>query len=57
MTESEDVRCWRCDRKLFELQIEPGRVIPPNVVVNKKCDRCKAMNRIPLDKVYAVALP
>ena len=48
--------CWRCGRKLFELVLEADRVIPSGTVLRRKCDRCNALNRVPLDKLAASAL-
>ena len=49
------VRCWRCDHRIFDLELEPDRRIPAGVAVKRKCEKCKAINRIPLDKLLATA--
>lgn len=45
-----DVRCWRCDGKLFTNENAVGTVVI-------KCDRCKALNRVtmPLDRSVLAA--
>jgi len=48
-----EVRCWRCDRKLFEVHAE---TLPADVVIEEKCGGCKAKNRIPLDRLKPSAV-
>ena len=45
------IRCWRCDHRIFDIEVEAERRIPPGVAVRRKCEKCKAINRIPLDKL------
>ena len=51
------IRCWRCDHRIFDIEFEPERRIPPGVAVRRKCENCKAMNRVPLDKVTPTLYP
>lgn len=43
-----DVRCWRCNAKLFVVDNATGSAMI-------KCDRCKAQNRVELSKGLATA--
>ena len=49
--------CWRCKRKLFELQLETGVVVPAGLVLELPCGRCKAMSRVDLALMMAGDAP
>jgi hypothetical protein len=51
-----EARCWRCERKLFEVEIAPGTAVPAGITVKKQCERCGATNAVPLDRLCAFAL-
>ena len=36
---------------MFALEVESNRRIRSGVILTRKCERCKAVNRIPLDKL------
>lgn len=48
--------CWRCRRKLFEVEIGPAVIVPEGIAINKNCERCGALNSVPLDRLCAYAL-
>ena len=54
-----EARCWRCARKLFEVLVPFGAMIPKGVGIKQPCPRCQAMNVVELDSLAqrTVVLP